>query len=107
MLITLTTVPSSADGEVLAQKIVEAQLAACVQVLPQMMSVYVWKGEVQKEAEHLLLIKTLPEKWDELEKFVGENHPYEIPELVSIDTENVSEHYRTWMESVLAAPGTL
>jgi len=102
MLIVLTTVLSSGEGEALAEAIVEAHLAACVQILPQMTSIYVWDGKVQKEGEHLLLIKTLPEKYDDLEAFITANHSYDVPEIVALDAEKVSEPYRTWMESVLS-----
>jgi periplasmic divalent cation tolerance protein len=66
-----------------------------------MISVYVWEGEVQKEPEYLLLIKTLPEKWDELQRFIAENHTYEVPEIVAIDTAKVSESYEAWLREVL------
>ena len=70
MLIVFTTTPNIEEAESLARKIVEARLAACVQVLPQMKSFYFWENEIQSDAEHLLLIKTLEEKFDELEKFI-------------------------------------
>ena len=66
MLIVLTTVASRDEGEKLARLIVEEKLAACVQILPQMTSVYFWEGKVQSESEHLLLIKTLEENFDDL-----------------------------------------
>lgn len=101
MLIVLTTVSESREAETLARKIVEAKLAACVQILPPIISVYSWKDEIEKDSEILLLIKTLPEKYDELEKFISENHPYEIPEIVAISAEKVSENYLDWMKDYL------
>lgn len=101
MLIVLTTTPSSGEAEALAQQIVGARLAACVQILPQMKSVYFWEGRIQKEPEHLLLIKTLPEKFEELERFILENHSYDVPEIVGIDVEKVSEGYLSWMKNYL------
>lgn len=85
----------------LAKKLVEANLTACVQILPQMTSVYVWEGKLQKENEHLLLIKTLPEKWDELHAFITAHHSYDVPEIVAVDAEKVSEPYQTWLTKVL------
>ena len=96
MLIVVTTTPDLEEAEDLAQKIVEAKLAACVQVLPQMNSVYFWKGEIQNEAEHLLLIKTLPEKYDKLEKFIQIHHSYEVPEIIALSAEKISESYLNW-----------
>jgi uncharacterized protein involved in tolerance to divalent cations len=101
MLIVFTTVPDHNTGEVLAEMIVNAKLAACVQILPQMMSVYIWDDAVQKEPEHLLLIKTLPEKWDELREFIAGHHSYSVPEVVAIDAEKVSGPYRKWLEDNL------
>ena len=66
MFIVLTTVSSSSEADLLAEKIVTAKLAGCVQMVPQMTSVYIWQGKVQREAECLLIIKTLPDKYDEL-----------------------------------------
>lgn len=101
MIIVLTTAPNSEEAEILAGKIVAAKLAACVQMLPQMTSFYVWEGEMQRDSEHLLLIKTLPEKYDQLEQFITENHSYDIPEIVAIDAEHVSEPYLAWMKDLL------
>jgi periplasmic divalent cation tolerance protein len=98
MLVVLTTVGNSGEGESLARSIVEAKLAACVQILPKMTSVYFWEGKVQTEPEHLLLIKTLEEKFDELSEFIKTNHSYEVPEIVAIDAVNVSEDYLRWLQ---------
>jgi periplasmic divalent cation tolerance protein len=101
MHIVLTTTPTTEEAEALAEKIVEAKLAACVQILPQMTSVYVWEGKLQKEGEHLLLIKTLPEKWDELRDFITANHSYDIPEIVAVRANTFNESYFAWMKEVL------
>lgn len=101
MIIVLTTVPNHQEGEQLADKLIIAKLAACVQILPPMTSVYFWEGELQKENEHLLLIKTLPEKYDELEAFIKENHSYDVPEIVAINPEHVSDGYLKWMQDYL------
>ena len=101
MLIVLTTTPDLAEAERLAERIVTERLAACVQVLPQMRSFYFWKGAVQKEAEHLLLIKTLEEQFVALERFIRENHTYEVPEIVAIEAERVSDGYLAWMKEYL------
>ena len=98
----LTTVGSAGDGESLARSIVEAKLAACVQILPQMTSVYSWEGNVQTDPEHLLLIKTLEEKFDELSDFIRTNHSYDVPEIVAIKAEHVSETYLGWLQESLS-----
>src|SRR5688500_12514259 len=101
MLVVFTTTPGFSEGAELAEKLVEAKLAACVQIVPQVASVYFWDGEVRKENEQLLLIKTTEEKHAELEKFISENHSYDVPEIVAVRSENVSEAYRVWLENYL------
>ena|SRR3954462_12394349 len=97
MLIVFTTVSGLARAAELAEKIVREKLAACVQVLPEITSVYFWEGEVQKESEHLLLIKTLEEKFDELSVFIRANHSYSVPEIAAVPAERVSEDYLNWI----------
>ena len=97
MLVVLTTTPNHDEAERLAHSIVEFRLAACVQILPQMTSVYFWEGKIQRESEHLLLIKTLEEKFEELSAFIQENHSYEVPEIVAIGAEKVSGDYLKWI----------
>ena len=102
MLIVLTTVPNEKEAESLARKIIEARLAACVQVLPRMKSFYFWENAVQTDTENLLLIKTVPAKYDELEKFIQTHQSYDVPEIVGIRAENVSESYFKWLKAYLA-----
>ena len=104
MLIVFTTTSDESEGTALAEKLVEAKLAACVQIVPQITSVYFWEGKVQKDNEQLLLIKTSEVTYSELEKFISENHSYDVPEIVAISSENVAEPYRRWLEDYLAVP---
>ncbi len=101
MIIILTTTPDIEEAETLAAKIVSSGLAACVQVLPQITSFYVWEGKLQREGEYLLLIKTLEEKYDELHALISENHSYDVPEVVAIDAARVSDPYLAWMRELL------
>jgi len=101
MIIVFTTVSDMAAGEELASRIVESRLAACVQILPRMTSVYVWEGRVAREAEHLLLIKTLPERFGELSDFITANHSYTTPEIVAVEAARVSDQYLAWIESIV------
>src|SRR5690606_22208146 len=102
MLVGLTTVPSEDEAEKLAGILVAERLAACVQILPKMTSVYVWKGETQREAEHLLLVKTADEKYAEVERAIAANHSYEVPEIIAIGASEVSEPYLKWLTEQLA-----
>lgn len=99
MLVVLTTTPNIEEAENLARKIVEAKLAACVQILPQMKSFYFWEGEIQTEPEHLLLIKTVEERFEELEDFIQVNHSYDVPEIVAVSSEKVSKSYFDWVKN--------
>jgi len=100
-IVVLTSVPNSEEAETIARKIIEAKLAACVQVLPTMKSFYFWNDDIQADSEHLLLIKTIIEKYDELEEFIQANHSYDVPEIVALAAERVSESYLTWLENYL------
>jgi periplasmic divalent cation tolerance protein len=99
MRVVLTTTSSAEEAKSLARAIVEAKLAACVQILPEMESIYYWEGKVLQEAEHLLLIKTIPSRYDELEKFILEQHSYDTPEIVALDAERVSDGYLKWLKA--------
>jgi periplasmic divalent cation tolerance protein len=101
MIIVFTTAPNAEEAENLARKIVEARLAACVQVLPPMKSFYFWENAVQTDSENLLLVKTLPEKYAALEEFIKTNHSYSVPEIVAVEAEKISESYLGWMKEYL------
>lgn len=101
MLIVLTTAPDRALANELADKIVREKLAACVQILPQMTSVYFWDDEVQRDEEHLLLIKTSAEIFPTLEAFIQENHTYDTPEIIGVESTLVTPKYREWLENYL------
>ncbi|HSI87567.1 MAG TPA: divalent-cation tolerance protein CutA [Pyrinomonadaceae bacterium] len=98
----MTTVPSEDEAEKIAGILVAERLAACVQILPKMTSVYVWKGETQREAEHLLLIKTAEEKYAEVEHAISANHSYDVPEIVAIQASHVSDSYLAWITEQVA-----
>ena len=101
MLIVFTTCADLAEARSLARKIVTARLAGCVQILPQMTSVYFWEEEIQEEAEHLLVIKTGSEKWDELQDLIIREHSYSVPEIVAVESFQVSRPYAEWLNSYL------
>ena len=99
--IVFTTVSSLDEAETLAAKIVEQRLAACVQIVPAVTSVYFWEGEVRREEERMLLIKTLAEKFDALEAFIQANHSYGLPEIVGVEAEHISKPYLDWLTEYL------
>jgi len=91
------TAASSDEASRIARMLVEKHLAACVQILPQMESVYRWRGEVQSEKEVLLLVKTTKTRFDELEAEVRAIHSYETPEIVALSVVAISNPYLTWL----------
>jgi periplasmic divalent cation tolerance protein len=101
VLVVFTTVETEDEANKLAAKIVDQRLAACVQVLPPMTSYFFWKGKTEKAAEHLLIIKTLEENFDALSAFLNSEHSYDIPEIVAVKAERVSEAYQGWMKASL------
>lgn len=101
MYIVLTTTPNEEEAETLAREIVGEKLAACVQILPKMKSVYFWDGAIQTDDEHLLLIKTLKEKFAALENFIRANHSYETPEIVALRAADAGENYLAWLKNYL------
>ncbi|MCI0661355.1 MAG: divalent-cation tolerance protein CutA [Acidobacteria bacterium] len=96
-LVVLTTVESVEDGERLACLLVEGELAACVQVLPPMKSIYRWEGKIEHSREVLLLIKTTAVVYTELEEAIRQNHPYQTPEIIALQVAVGSEKYLDWM----------
>ncbi|MDO8370890.1 MAG: divalent-cation tolerance protein CutA [Polaromonas sp.] len=92
----MTAVGSEAVAEVLAQQLVEAQLAACVQLMP-VKSFYVWQGESRKEAEYLLLIKTRAALYAQVEAFIITHHPYETPEILQLPVTAGASAYLQWL----------
>lgn len=96
-LIVITTVAQTYDAREIADELVSRRLAACVNILPQVYSVYRWEGRIEHDNEQILLIKTLDERVDELRDFMMKRHPYEVPEFVVINIDNIEGPYREWL----------
>jgi periplasmic divalent cation tolerance protein len=104
-VVVLTTVGDDDAAESLAGRLVEERLAACVNVLAPMVSVYRWKGRVEHERERQLVIKTARQRLPALERRVRELHSYEVPEFVVLDVAGGSEAYLAWVSSETSADG--
>ncbi|MGE0791908.1 MAG: divalent-cation tolerance protein CutA [Sandaracinaceae bacterium] len=96
MLLILCTAPDADVAATLARGLVEASLAACVNVIPGIRSFYRWQGEVKDEGEVQLLIKTTAERYDALAAWIDAHHPYEVPELIAFDVTKGSRAYLAW-----------
>jgi len=102
-LVVITTAETKEDAGRLAHLLVERELAACVQVLPQITSVYRWQGRVEQAAETLLLIKTTRAAFPRLEAAIKENHPYQTPEIIALPVEAGSNDYLDWLAASISA----
>ena len=96
-LLVLTNVPDRAVAERLADTLVANNLAACVNILAPCRSVYRWKGAVQHDEEHPLLIKTTAERYGALEAALRAGHPYELPEIIAVPIERGLPAYLDWV----------
>lgn len=96
-LIVLTTLPSQESALELAEDLVGKRLAACVNILPPMTSVYKWKGKLEKGQEHQLLIKTSADRYPELEALIRRSHPYELPEIIALPVAAGLHAYLDWV----------
>ena len=101
-VLVLTTVGADFDARALAHALVEARLAACVNILPAIHSVYRWEGRVMDDAEQLLIIKTSGERVEELRAELFKRHPYEVPEFVVLQIDQTSDAYGAWIRESIA-----
>lgn len=99
-----TTCPSLEVAQSLADALVGERLAACVSLLPGLTSTYVWQGQLQREAEVLLLIKTTAACWPALLQRLLQLHPYELPELIATAVDAGHADYLQWVAAQVTAP---
>jgi len=96
-VVALSTVGSREDAERIARALVERRLAACVNVVPGLVSIYRWKGSVERDEERLLVIKTRVDAVEALREALVAMHPYEVPELVVLPVEAGHAPYLAWI----------
>ena len=96
-VVVLTTVGADHDANDLATDLVEKRLAACVNIVPRIESVYRWRGNVERDDEQLLIIKTVSERLPALKDALFARHPYEVPELVVVEMDDIGDAYRDWL----------
>lgn len=100
-IVVLMTAGSREEAARLAEMLVGARLAACVQIMPEMESIYHWKGSIHRDPEFLLLAKTTRAKFDDLEREVRALHSYETPEIVALPVTDVSAPYLEYLTSTV------
>ncbi len=101
MILILCTVPDEETAEKLAKGLVSERLSPCVNIIPKIRSIYFWDGKVEDDGELLLLIKSKKEFFEEIKKYIVENHPYVVPEIISFKIESSFEKYRDWFLNYL------
>ncbi len=101
--IVLTTWPDLPGAKALAETLIEQKLAACVNVLPAMTSIYQWQGKLEQGTEHQLIIKTRQSLWDDLVATIAQRHPYELPEILAIPVTAGLPGYLSWIDEITDA----
>jgi periplasmic divalent cation tolerance protein len=97
-IIMLTTLPDEHAARALAQALISEQLAACINIMPRMTSIYSWKGKLEEGQEHLLIIKTRSERYTAIEQAIKNQHPYELPEIIATPISHGLPEYLNWID---------
>ncbi|MBI4241224.1 MAG: divalent-cation tolerance protein CutA [Candidatus Rokubacteria bacterium] len=104
-LVVLVTTSSAEEGQRIARALVAEHLAACVNVLPGVRSVFFWDGQLQEAAEALLVVKTRRECYEALQQRVLELHGYSVPEVLALSVETGSPAYLAWVGDTVRTEG--
>ncbi|MCS6983898.1 MAG: divalent-cation tolerance protein CutA [Leptospiraceae bacterium] len=102
-ILILTTTPKREEAEQLAEALVRHKLAACVNILGPAISYYFWKGELVRDEEYKLFIKTSVDKKAELISFIKQNHSYTVPEITAIEVRYENSDYANWLYEYLSS----
>jgi periplasmic divalent cation tolerance protein len=102
-VVALSTVGTAEDAERLARALVEKRLAACVNIIPGLVSIYRWRGAVERAEERLLVIKTRADRLSALREALVSLHPYEVPELLTLPVEDGHPPYLSWLDESVAS----
>lgn len=96
------TCPDFITAEKIAKHLIADKLAACVNILPGVKSVYEWQGEIETAEEHLLLIKSPTARYPAIEAAIKSLHPYQLPEIIAVAIDSGSAEYLQWIDSCLS-----
>jgi len=99
--VVFTTTGNREEAGKIARALVEAKLAACVNIIGPIRSIYRWQEKVEDAEEFLLLVKTWGEAYDDVEEMIRELHSYELPECIALRVEKGSEPYLEWLEGAV------
>jgi len=104
-IVVFMTAANGEEAARLAEMLVGSHLAACVQILPEMESVYRWQGKIERQAEILILAKTTRDKFEELEREVRALHSYDTPEIIAVPVVAGSVPYLEWLNNTADSGG--
>ena len=97
----MCTVPDFDCAQKIAQMLVEKRLAACCNIIPGLTSIYSWEDKIQQDSELLLVIKSVEQNFSPLEKAIKQLHPYDVPEIISVNISMGSKKYLDWIFSLV------
>jgi periplasmic divalent cation tolerance protein len=100
-IMVFSSFPSSDIGKKVARVLIQEKLAACVNIIPGIQSVFLWEEQMHEAHEAILLIKTLAEKYKELEKKILELHPYACPEVIAMDVKDGNTKFLNWVQQAV------
>jgi len=100
-LLVVSTCPDHLIAKDLASNIVERRLAACVNILPNIISVYQWQGRQEQSDECLMLMKTTKQQYADLQRFIVDKHPYELPEVIAVPISDGLPDYLAWIGNAI------
>lgn len=103
-LLIFCTCPDQTTAERIAETVVRERLAACVNLVPGLTSIYRWEGQIQRDTELLLLVKTRAAVYPLLEARIRELHPYQVPEIIALPIQTGSATYLDWIADNTGAP---
>jgi periplasmic divalent cation tolerance protein len=97
LLLVMTSLPDTEAAKVLARRLIDANLAACVQLQPCVESIYPWEGRICEEQEVILVAKTTTQQWTAISDYIKQNHPYDVPEIIAQPITHSDPDYARWV----------